>query len=234
MKLCACVCFYRDGVKMLERCLKSLKKNGVDITIAVDGAYKEFPVNNIKERGHKRHGSTPEELKFLNDNLHEYIDMIYSALPGGWTSQMEKRNKSIELVHSGSYFLVIDADEELITGIDKSKLTLDAYSVQMYEPLTGKSYPSNRIFKKYRDLEYRNRHCALYRTSKIKDPKDVYSGLVSRDLSIPFTTPLVSIFHYPSERSNERQLAGAIYKENRTSEIPVKLRGKKDYERNKV
>lgn len=218
MKLWACICFYRDGVKLLERCLNSLYENGVDEIITVDGKYKEF--------------SGKEDFSSLKERQTAMIWMgHYVGAPiGGWSSQMEKRNASIKPVPNGDYFLVIDADEELTTPIDKSKLTLDAYSVQMYERENGrinKQYPSNRIFKKYSDLEYRNRHCALYRTSQMKDKdkRDVYSGLVSRDLSIPFTDPLVVLNHYPHERSNERRLAGAIYKENR-SEIPVTLREK--------
>jgi len=215
MKLWAVLIFYRDGVKLLERCLSSLKKNGVDEIIAVDGRYKEFP--DLKDYSVAEEVVTVEKY---SNFITYYVEMI-------WKNQMEKRNASIYEVPDGDYFLIIDADEELCNPIDKSKLTLDAYSVQMYEPQNGKinkEYPSNRIFKKHADLEFRNRHCALYRTSLMQD-NNVYSGLVSRDLSIPFTDPLVVLNHYPHERSNERRLAGAIYKENRTSEIPVTLRG---------
>lgn len=222
MKLYACLCFYRDGVKLLDRCLSSLKKNGIDEIIAVDGRYKEFP--------DKDDHSSFQEFQLV-DSLCDI-----TIVQRNWDTQMEKRNVSISFVPNGDYFLIIDADEELTTPIDKSKLTLDAYSVQMYEPQDGrinKQYPSNRIFKKHADLEFRNRHCALYRTSQMEGG-NVYSGLVSRDLSIPFTDPLVVLNHYPHERSNERRLAGAIYKENRTSEIPVTLRGKENYEENKI
>jgi len=224
MKLYACLCFYQDGVKLLERCLSSLKKNGVDEIVCVDGKYKEFP--------DKEYESSYDEVHMGYD----FSDRFGFSKPDGWDSQMEKRNYSIRPVLNGDYFLIIDADEQLTTPIDKSKLTLDAYSVQMYEPQDGrinKQYPSNRIFKKHADLEFRNRHCALYRTSQMEE-NNVYAGLVSRDLNIPFTDPLVVLNHYPHERSNERRLAGAIYKENRTSEIPVTLRGMKDYERNKI
>lgn len=216
MKLWAVLIFYQDGTGLLYKCLNSLYKNGIQDIIAVDGRYKEFP--------EKEDASSFEE----QGSVRAWMGSRYiEARPGGWDSQIEKRNASIEPVPSGDYFLIIDADEELTTPIDKSKLTLDAYSVQMYEPQgtkINKEYPSNRIFKKHADLEFRNRHCALYRTSQMED-NNVYAGLVSRDLSIPFTDPKIILNHYPHERSNERRLAGAIYKENRTSEIPVTLRG---------
>ncbi len=228
MKLWACLIFYRDGVELLERCLSSLKKNGVDEIIAVDGRYKEFP-----EKGNN---STQKELELVIKYVDVWGGLKLSKIEG-WDSQIEKRNASIKPVPVGDYFLVIDADEVLASPIDKSLLTGDSYSVQMFEPKPGtessvenvfkncfKQYPSNRIYKKYDDMEYRNRHCAIYRTSLIKDPSDVHSGLVSRDLSIPFIYSdglPVTLYHYPYKRSSERQLADAIYMENRQTEIAV-------------
>ena len=230
MKLWACVIFYRDGVKLLERCLDSLYKNGIDEIVTVDGRYKEFPG--------KEDFSSLKERQAAMVWMGHYV----GSKIGGWSNQMEKRNASISPVPPGDYFLVIDADEALANPIDKSKLIEDAYSVMMFEPKPNtessvynvfrncfKQYPSNRIYKKYPDMEYRNRHCALYRTSLIKNPSDVHSGLVSRDLNIPFLyngNEPVCLYHYPHLRTPQRQLDDAMYMENRTSEVQVTFRNK--------
>jgi len=229
MKLWATLIFYRDGVELLEKCLSSLKKNGVDDLIAVDGRYEEFPDKEDK--------SSNEEIRAML----KYCSFVHGR-KGVWANQMEKRNASIRPVPPGDYFLIIDADEVLANPIDKSKLIEDAYSVAMFEPKPNtessvynvfktcyKQYPSNRIFKKYSDMEYRNRHCALYRTSLIKNPSDVHSGLVSRDLNIPFLyngSEPVTLYHYPYLRTPQRQLDDALYMENRTSEVKVEFRNK--------
>jgi len=215
-----CIIFYNDGPKMLERALRSMKNHGVDEIIGVDGGYKEFP-----DQSENKSGS--------NDGCFEvaekYCKMLFSA-PSleGWDSQIQKRNCYLKAVEDAEYFLILDADEKLTTNINEDALTEDEYSVWMIEPKGNAQYPSNRIFYKYYDMVYRNRHSAIYRTSLIKNEKDVFSGLINRISNLPYAHngrgEFIILEHYPYQRSQKRKEQDGWYMENRKTEIDVPMR----------
>src|SRR5574343_171527 len=92
--------FYEDGPELLEKSLLSLKKV-TDKVLVIDGAYKEFP--------HKDFLSSKECLKVVN-SLADKVIIPESA----WVDEIAKRNAYLTLKSQKDYYIMLDADEEII------------------------------------------------------------------------------------------------------------------------
>ena len=130
----AIIIFYNDTPEILERCFKSLE--GKAEIIAIDGAFKDFP--------HSEPYST-DGCKELAINY----AIIYHGVNRSWENQTEKRNAAFQYLNDGDYFLVIDADEELIgdlvpkgdyTDIRIEDWNRDYYRVRLIKYKIGMKY----------------------------------------------------------------------------------------------
>ncbi len=172
MKLYAGVIYYNDSPGLLESCFKALKANGFKI-IAVDGAFKEFPL-------------LPNEKYYSTDGcidvVRKYADIHVSAPKDFWFNQAVKRNQYFKHTPIGSYCFSIDADEIMQPfSWDGIELTEDVYRIKQkrfHEDGTTLMLNTVRGYKMYDDIEYRYRHCTIYRTRQHKEG-DLESGLVT-------------------------------------------------------
>lgn len=217
-RLFAAIIYFDDSPGMFRECLARISKAGFDGIFCIDGAFREFPLRE-NQRFYSTDGCT-EIAKEFNAKI------IIPHQP--WDDQMHKRNKYIEVTPEGDYFFILDTDEFLEPGIiDKSKLTEDYYSVCMkigiLEPekrLWDNPGAPIRVYKKYSDLCYRFRHCYLYRTSKITDLNNPYSGMYpdvhgcENYLFYESGEP-VCFTHHPGLRSIDRLAQDGTFMRNR-------------------
>lgn len=218
MRIWAGIIFYNDGVNLLRDTFESCRKSGCHI-IAVDGAYKEFP-------------RKPNEKPWSTDGCQEYARENADVFIGArecWDSEFHKRTQYIKPIPEGEYCLYIDSDEKLGGGImDLKQFTKDRYSMAFHEESEdGKIKKGNkhfRIFKVYKDMEYRNFHFWLYRTSKIKNKNDFNSGFCRRDFFPTYAEDvngnIMTIEHYPLRRGLPRLDQDGEYKRTK-SELSV-------------
>jgi hypothetical protein len=192
MILGVCI-FYDDGPALLERALTSLRKV-TDKILAVDGAYEEFPHEDFK--------SGPQTLaiaKALADKV------IIPAKP--WKNEVEKRNSYLTLKSEKDYYIMLDADEEIL-GDKPKNLTQPTYRIKL-ETKDGDIWLPcfyNRLFRHHKGMAYRDHHNNLVTTEGLSLTKSievipVYSGL--------------SIKHYPGERPQARQERDGAFERNR-------------------
>jgi hypothetical protein len=211
MNLYGCISFFNDGIPMLERALKSLKENGADFIVAVDGSWKGFPLIDGEQAEH----SLPSQVECVKDYADIYINKA-------WESQVEKRNAYLRAVPGLDYFLILDADEQLMNEPDKDKLAeRDFWNIRLRSPLSkSKSLlVYNRIFKKYDDLAYQKKHCALYYCNYLQ-PGNLKAGLVSLVQDYEFAPTRdeedVLIHHYREERGEKRKKQRMAYAHAKT------------------
>lgn len=196
MNIWGCLSFYNDGYDILKRCLDSLKKNGINKLIAIDGPYLGFPIAK-----HQTFESHPRMVELVK----KYADIF---IPGRqWISQVAKRNQYLKKVPNGEYLFIIDADERLMNKVDTDKLkTRDFWNIQMHRPLKPQwgDIRYNRFYKKYPDLEYVAKHCALYYTDYCIEG-ELYAGLVSRLRNLAFALDVdgkkIIVNHYAEGRN---------------------------------
>lgn len=177
----ACVIFYNDA-PLLERCLRSLDGKFEKI-IAVDGAFKEFP--------HHEPFSTDGSIEVARNYGCKLI-----KTDEAWETQVDKRNRYIQEVPDWESFLVIDADEEFLSGTLRDgnwKVKIKAIAdggIEYYWP---------RVFVKTPGFEYHKTHMTY------KDD----SGLINTDR---FPESDIEIAHYTQDRDEKRVADKEIYR----------------------
>lgn len=222
------VCAFYQDVKLLEQMFKSIEKTGLDC-IAIDGRWSEMPGESI--------ASTDGSIEIAKKYATKYIPADESFLK----DQISKRNRYIEEIEDGDYFLVLDSDETLVGGVpDVSKLTETVYSIALTEMNRPEETTSIRIHQKRPGLMYALRHCYLfleqdmnkkavdlcikaYEKDKEKiDPKIVEAalqGCLTHQYEYHFLENMqgnpMLIEHWQDTRSLERQNDDGIYMSNR-------------------
>lgn len=194
--------FYDDGPELLERALTSLKKV-TDRVLAVDGAYREFP--------HKDFLSKKENRKIAKALADEVITPDKE-----WYDEPTKRNAYLTLKSEKDYYLMLDADEEII-GRKPERCVHPCYRVSLSTFRSEQWLPAyyNRLFRHHEGMRYHLTHNNLVTPAGI--------ALALPDSHIPICED-VTIKHYPGERSNERQAEDAVFegrKEERLIVLPV-------------
>lgn len=182
MILGVCI-FYDDGPALLERALSSLKKV-TDKILTIDGAYEEFP--------HEDFRSKEETLKVA---LAFSDESIRATRP--WKNEVEKRNAYLKLKSNKDYYIMLDADEEIL-GDKPKNLKQPTYRIKL-ETKDGNIWTPcfyNRLFRHHKGMAYKDHHNNLVTTEGLSLTKSievipVYEGLTIR--------------HYPGERPIERQ-----------------------------
>lgn len=150
MRIIACLVWYDEKASFLAELVASLGKGGIDHIVAVDGAYAIYP----DAKGNS--GS-------------EQADVIASTALGAgmgvtmhqprrldpwWGNEVEKRTALFTLAHHVAepgvdWLLVADADEILLTGINRIKLEAVTDPVVEFtiEERGGKQFPMRKLFR---------------------------------------------------------------------------------------
>lgn len=216
MELFAGQIYFNDTPELLEKSMSALKANGFKI-IAVDGAFKEFPL-------------LPGEKYYSTDGSRaiakKYATIHIDPPDGGWFNQAEKRTRYFKAAPIGSYCFTIDADEIAQLFKWEMELTEDVYRIKQkrfHEDGTTVMLGTVRGYKIYKDLEYRYRHCTIYRMEQHIE-NDLESGLVTRAKgAINPTRTMIkdragnffTIHNRRDLRSEKRRAQKKYYKENR-------------------
>ena len=145
MKIVACISFYNEE-EFLPLCLRSLKENGINRIIAIDGRYKEYP--------EKSEYSTDKS----KDILKSFGAEVYLA--GGLT-ETEKRNLFFHYIENEDWILIIDADEflsEQFTELNKEvigyRLNIHRFNLPPAEDL--------RLLRNQKGLSIQYCHNAIF------------------------------------------------------------------------
>lgn len=109
MKVAAALCWYREPVAFLDRCVRSLG-GVVDELVAIDGAWDGFP--------HDLPYSTPEEHDAIaNAAIDSGVPYRIVDCDRVYRSQVEKRDRLMRLAaeNGAEWLVVIDGDEHVVS-----------------------------------------------------------------------------------------------------------------------
>lgn len=182
------IIFWRDRPELLKKALVSLRKH-TDYIIAVDGKFRDYP-SDLPDLSDKD----------LRDLALHYANELIDA-PG--LSQEEKRNKYLR-GKPGDYYIVLDADEELMFGLSPESLKEDDYLLPIvYDDTVKTRWLVYRIFKQRPTLRYYHWHTLLW-----------VDGLPIDHEKIPMH-PTLRIKHNSCMRTLERQESDTLFVKNR-------------------
>lgn len=157
MNLIACInCF--NSMKTIPKTINSIC-DIVDKIVVIDSAYEDFP--------HKEPYSTDGTVEYLK-SLNLNIEIIETRK--AWKDQIVKRTQYF-LGKKGDFYFLIDADEILMTSLEKSDIPYISNSKQLVDVGWGgvlsKSYKDKlyfvpRILKHQNGMHYAGRHYWIY------------------------------------------------------------------------
>ena len=142
--LIGCVNAFNEGAS-LRRCLFSLRKV-VDYIVLVDGAYDLFP----SDVPYSTDGTLAIAAEFADE-------VIETTAP--WQSEIVKRNEYL-VGKPGDYYLVVDADEEVIGSMPT--LENEDYQVMLKRTDPVPAYVVYRLFAHRPSIRYHGTHHALF------------------------------------------------------------------------
>ena len=175
----ACIIFFQDGPRLLERCFKSLVGK-VDKIVAIDGAFADFK--------HDKPWSTDGCL----DIARRYADTLIECKEA-WPSQIAKRNSYLTLKNPNDLYLIIDSDEYLKGFIDPT-LEGEAFALDLID--RGTPNLQIRLFRHRDGLEYREKHAWVWLGKRIINHPDYTTRWKKIDTC--------SIIHTPGDRGEYR------------------------------
>lgn len=183
MKILGVMIFYDDGPELLERSLKSLKKV-TDKILAVDGVYREFPHKDFLSQ------------KASREVVDKLADQVITPSKE-WYDEPTKRNAYLTLKSTKDYYLMLDADEEVL-GDKPTGLIHPVYRVSLTTNRAGVNLPGyyNRLFRHHAGMRYHLTHNNLI----LKDG----TSLSIPDDHIPVCES-IKIIHRPELRPQVRQ-----------------------------
>ena len=209
MRLVGAVNVYQDAA-FLSECLAALRPQ-VDRLIVVDGAYRDFPIYEEKDKP-KTAASTDGTLFAAR----AVADLVIEA-PGGepWSDEIAKRNAYLQAGEPGDYLFVVDADEILEGLIDRAALdSRDDWLIELYlvrphidashgepPPRDGNPYGIHRAFRWRPGIRYAGTHHAVH----------VGDALIHPDSLLRDRLPGVRLRHLSARRDPERRARKHAY-----------------------
>jgi hypothetical protein len=104
----ACLCWFDEHPRFLERAVYTSVRLGVERIVALDGAYKLYP-------GGQR-TSPPEQAAAIVRAASSLGLALRFGKPKVWETELEKREAMLALVPANDWFCWLDADFEVMTS----------------------------------------------------------------------------------------------------------------------
>lgn len=224
-RIVAVLSWYSEDPVWLSRCVRSLEKVPVDLLIALDGPYDLFT-------GSAR--SSDEEWKAIA-TAGSFSTRVRS---GDWQgNEIEKRNHLFELAehvtNPADWYLVIDADEEIVEAPDDMRQRLaasvfDVAAVTLIEPghpLGTIVFPTHpKLFRAIRGLRCVGNHF----TYQCPDGRKLWGNAKTDRLEPRLDLTDLRVRHHKMLRHPDRKDAADAYYRTRDAhgieDIPVDRR----------
>lgn len=199
MKITAVNVFYNDSPFLLERALKSIR-NHVDYILAIDGVYREFPIN----------GSKPWSTDGCLEIAKQYADRVIEAkVP--WYDQVAKRNAYFRLESEDDWYFIIDSDEEFEGKLPRDNLDKNIYNIPLktfkenMNPMISKGA---RFIKHINGIRYAYKHAFIWHKESIINRDEFNINNIGE-------LDTCCINHYPDERPQKWLECDGEYIRNR-------------------
>jgi hypothetical protein len=211
MRIVALLSWYHEPASFLKRCIHSL--NGVaDHLVAVDGAYQLFP--NGKARSPEQNYRAIRKAAMSTG-----IGLTIHTPDRPWQgNEIEKRDRMFRLAehHDPDWYLVIDADEELVQPPadlrdQLATTTRDVASVRLVDAgTTGRHVNLPMFFRAIPGIQVKDRHYG-YTTP---DGRILWGDSDTRRAE-PRLTLDMRVNHYTQRRPHQRQAQARAYYQDR-------------------
>lgn len=206
MRIASLLCWYDEAPSMLAAHVASLALAPVDLLVALDGAYVDYPGG--------RASSPIEQHKALSLAAESAGIELYSgtrADGGLFASEMEKRTELFRMVEGrADWSLVLDADEVVINAPNDFRGRLNSASCDVFEvPFLDDPHPSlgyaedadgEPYVARARHIKYRR---SIFRATSGVHVEGRHSRYIAGDGRVLWGDPLWGDEPVPAERMRD-------------------------------